>query len=185
METNPIPNSQPDPQYAPQPTAPKNNRTIIIVVVAIIALCCCCAAAIGGYYGYQAYVAGKQAVDSFKDFEIPDGAPSIPNMPGDSSDPDSSDTPAAPDFNFDQFAPKGGLGDDTTRITAWAIVQFSGILSGCSTPMVDDTTIAVTQQPDSSGVWREDWDVNCGDNTRKTFHLKFTPQDGSVNVEIE
>ncbi|MCZ2126200.1 MAG: hypothetical protein LC099_00305 [Anaerolineales bacterium] len=189
METNPVPNPQPTPQYAPPSAPPKNNRALIIVVVAVVLLCCCCVTAIGGYYGYKGYVAAKQAKEDFQNFKMPDGTPFIPSMPGGPSDPDNPNNPDNPDtqnYNFDEFAPKGGRADDVTRITAWTIVQFGGLLSGCTAPTVDGTTISVTQEPDSSGVWREDWNVNCGDNTTKMFHLKFTPQDdGMTNVEIE
>ena len=36
----------------------------------------------------------------------------------------------------------------------------------------------------ASGEWREDWNVNCGDGTFKTFPLTFTSQGGVINVTV-
>lgn len=167
METNPVPQ-----------TEPKNNRNIIIGVVVALVLCCCClVTAVGGYYGYQAYVAAQQAVEDFQDFEIPT------TVPFDPGDPNA--TPFSPGFDDSGQLPAGGLADEETRLFAWASVQLVGIMSGCDTPTAEGTVIAVTQQPDASGVWREDWTVNCGDGTTMTFPIKFTPENGIVNVEVE
>lgn len=168
METNPV-----------QQAEPKNNRNLIIGVVVAVVLCCCClVTGVGGYYGYQAYIAAQQAVEDFQDFEIPE----IPTtVPFDPSNPDSSD----PSFDYSGDLPEGGLADQETRVFAWASVQLVGIMSGCSTPTVEGTTITVTQQPDASGVWHEEWNVNCGDGTTKAFPIKFTPENGIVNVEVE
>lgn len=102
----------------------------------------------------------------------------------------ATDTPfksveAAPSFDTSGEIPAGGLADEETRIFAWASVQLVGIMSGCNTPTVEGTTITVTQQPDASGVWHEDWNVDCGDGTTMTFPIKFTPENGIVNVEVE
>ncbi|MCK6585102.1 MAG: hypothetical protein L6Q49_18550, partial [Anaerolineales bacterium] len=93
---------------------------------------------------------------------------------------------AAPSFDTSGEVPEGGLSDEETRFVAWASVQLVGIMSGCSTPTVEGTTIIVTQQPDASGQWREEWNVKCGDGTFKAFPLVFTPDSsGFVNVEVE
>ena len=60
-----------------------------------------------------------------------------------------------------------------------------GIMSECTSPTVEGTTISVIQQPDASGVWREEWNVNCGDGTFKAFPLTFTPENGIVNVTVD
>jgi hypothetical protein len=52
---------------------------------------------------------------------------------------------------------------------AWASVQLVGIMSGCTAPTVEGTTITVTQEPDGAGVWREEWNVNCGDGTSSSL----------------
>lgn len=167
METNQVPQAE-----------PKNNRnTIIGVVIAVVLCCCCVVTGVGGWYGYQAYIAAQQAVEDIQDFPIPTDIPFVP------SDPNS--TEVAPNFDFSGDMPSGGLADDETRIVAWASVQLVGIMSDCTTPTVEGTTITVTQQSDASGVWHEEWNVNCGDGTSKAFPLKFTPENGIVNVEVE
>lgn len=171
MDTNPVPQAQ-----------PKNNRTIIIVVVALVLCCCCVVVGVGGYYGYQAYVATRQVVEDIQNIEIPE-IPEIPtDVPFVPGDPNS--TPEIP-FDTSGEVPTGGLADDQTRVFAWASVQLFGILSGCTTPTVEGTTIKVIQEPDANGVWREEWNVNCGDGSFKAFPLTFTPENGTVNVSVD
>lgn len=168
METNPVPQTEP----------PKSNRNVIIGVVVALVLCCCCVVTgVGGYYSYQAYVTAQQAVEDFDNFPIPTDVPFVPGDP--------NATPGSPNFDTSGEVPEGGLADQETRVFAWASVQLIGIMSGCNTPTVEGTTITVSQDPDASGVWREDWNVNCGDGTSKTFPVKFTPENGIVNVEVE
>ncbi|MBN8656731.1 MAG: hypothetical protein J0M11_13430 [Anaerolineae bacterium] len=168
MESNPI----------PQTTAPKNNRNMIIAVVVAVVLCCCCVVTgVGGYYGYQAYVVAQQTVEDIQNLEIPTDVPFVPVDP--------NGDPVIPEFDTSGEIPAGGLADDETRIFAWANVQLVGIMSGCSTPTVEGTTINVIQQPDGAGVWREEWNVNCGDGTFKSYPLTFTPQDGAINVTVD
>lgn len=168
MESNPIPQTG-----AP---APKNNRNVIIGVVAAVVLCCCCiVTAVGGYYGYQAYVAAQQAVEDIQNFEIPTDVPFV----------DPNGNPVVPDFDTSGQVPSGGLADDETRLVAWASVQLIGIMSECSAPTVEGTTISVIQEPDANGVWREEWNVNCGDGTSQSFPLTFTPENGIVNVTVD
>lgn len=160
METNQVPQKE-----------PKSNRNVIIgVVVAVVLGCCCLMTVIGGYYGYQAYVAAQQAVEDIQDFEIPTD---VPFIPGD------------PNFDTSGDIPAGGLADDETRLVAWASVQLVGMMSGCSSPTAEGTTINVIQQPDSAGVWQEEWNVNCGDGTFKALPLTFTPENGIVNVTVD
>ncbi|MEN9564439.1 MAG: hypothetical protein RIR73_2683 [Chloroflexota bacterium] len=168
MESNPI----------PQTTAPKNNRNVIIAVVVAVVLCCCCVVTgIGGYYAYQTYVAAQQAVEDLQDFEIPTDVPFVPVDP--------NGNPVIPEFDTSGEIPVGGLADDETRIVAWASVQLIGMMSGCSAPTVEGTTINVIQQPDGAGIWREEWNVNCGDGTFKAFPVTFTPENGIVNVTVD
>jgi hypothetical protein len=166
---------------SPESSSNKNRNLIIGVVVAIVLCCCCLVTGAAAYYGYQAYVQAQQTINEFQNFEVPE----IPTMiPFDPADPDS--TPFAPEFDFDsEELPEGGLTDTNTRFTAWLSVQIIASVSGCTNPTAQGTTISVTQQPDSNGVWVEEWNVNCGDGTAKPYNVTFTPQSGYVDVEVE
>jgi hypothetical protein len=165
--------------FSPEPQTNSNkNRNLIIGVVVAIVLCCCCAAtAVAGYYGYQAYVETQRAIQEFQNFEIPEIATMMP------FDPENPQE--IPQLDFSDSLPPGGLTDDSTRLTAWYSVQIIAAVSGCASPTVEGTTISVLQQPDASGVWAEEWNVNCGDGTNKPFKVNFTPENGVVNVDVE
>jgi hypothetical protein len=152
-----------------------SNRNIIIAVVVVIILCCCCTVtAVGGYYGYQSYLAAQSAIN---DFAIPTDIPLDPNDPS---------SPSIPLPSFDsKDAPQGGLTDPTTRVTAWTALQIVASVSGCATPTTEGTTIDVIQQPDSNGEWIEEWNVNCGDGSSKPFKVTLTPVNGVVSVNVE
>jgi hypothetical protein len=134
------------------------------------------AAGVGGYYAYKAYIAAQQVVEDIENLDIPTDVPFVPG------DPNS--TPFVPGFDTSGEVPAGGLADENTRLTAWALVQVSAFMSGCATPTVKGTTISVIQQPDANGEWREEWNVNCGDGTFEAFPLTFTPEGGGVNVTV-
>ena len=167
METNPIPQAE-----------PKSNRNLIIGVVVAIVLCCCCVVTgVGGWYGYQAYVAAQQAVEDFQNFEIPE----IPtDVPFDPTNPESN-----PQLDFSGEMPSGGLADDETRLTAWFSVQIIAAISGCNAPTVEGTTITVLEQPDASGNWAEEWNVNCGDGTSQPFRINYTNESGYITPNVE
>ena len=98
-----------------------------------------------------------------------------------------SNSPSIPASNFDVSGevPDGGLGDDATRYTAWLSLQMIGQMSGCDTPTAQSTTISVTQQPDSGGVWAEAWNVDCGNGSFKSYNITFTPKNGAVETTVE
>jgi len=161
----------------PTPKSNSNRNIIIGVAVAVILCCCCVATAAAGYYGYKAYLAAQSTYEDLQNFEIPTGIPSDPNDPN---------SPIIPVPNLDSSAaPQGGLTDDSTRVVAWSTVQIFASLQGCAKPTVEGTIISVKQQPDSSGIWKEVWTVNCGDGTTQPFDLTFTPENGIVNVSID
>lgn len=167
MESNPVPAA-----------GQKSNRNMILyIVLGVLFFCCCISVAVGGYYAYKAYVAAQQVVEDVQNFDIPTDVPFIPVDP--------SGTPVIPDFDASGDIPEGGLADDETRGIAWASLQLIGMMSGCNMPTAEGTTVTVIQQPDASGEWREEWNVNCGDGSYKAFPLTFTPQNGIVNVTVD
>lgn len=168
METNSVPQ-----------TEPKNNRKLIIGIVVAVVLCCCCVATgIGVWYGYQAVA--QQTVQDLQEFEIPDVPTEIPFLP---VDPNS--TEIAPEFDFSGEMPAGGLADDETRLTAWFSVQIIAAISGCNAPTVEGTTITVLEQPDASGNWAEEWNVNCGDGTSQPFKITYANENGYITPNVE
>jgi hypothetical protein len=101
-------------------------------------------------------------------------------------DPNDPTSPSIPIPSLDSSdAPQGGLTDSTTRITAWATLQIVASISGCSTPTAEGSTIKILQEPDSSGIWIEEWDVNCGDGSSQPFKVTLTPENGVVSVNVE
>lgn len=161
------------PPITPSPEAPKSNRNLIIGVVIAVVLCCCCVVTgAAGYYGYQAYVKAQEAVQQFDNIEIPEIPTDIPfdpnNLPTEMGD-----------------VPQGGLSDETTRYSAWLSVQLVGMMSGCEAPSAGTTTIEVTQQPDASGIWKEAWNVDCGNGSFKSYNITFTPENGIVTPTVE
>lgn len=160
---------------------PKSNRNLIIGIVVAVVLCCCCVVTgVGGYYAYQTYVAAQQAVEDLQNLDIPEIPTDVPFNP---LDPNS--TAVAPEFDFSGDMPSGGLADDETRLSAWLQVQIYAAISGCSAPTVEGTTISVTQQPDSSGAWAEEWNVNCGDGTSQSFTVTYSDQNGVITPLVE
>jgi len=70
--------------------------------------------------------------------------------------------------------PSGGLTGDTLRLDVWVKVGAASSALGCM-PDAAQTTIEVTQNPDSSGVWIENWAIACTSGGQKTFEITFTP----------
>ncbi|WKZ34682.1 MAG: hypothetical protein QY332_13760 [Anaerolineales bacterium] len=168
---------------SPPQSGSGTNRNLLIGIVVAVVLCCCCAVtAAGGYYGYQGYVRAQQTFEEFQNFEIPEFPTSVPFDP---NDPNSGADNPLPGFDLSGDVPEGGLADESTRYTAWTSVQFIGFVAGCETPSAEGTTISVLQQPDSNGVWVEEWNVNCGGGTSHPFKIRFTPENGIVNVNID
>jgi|SRR5690606_2344135 len=164
----------------PQANTGPNRNLIIGVVIAIVLCCCCLVTGAVGYYGYQTFLVTQQTFEQFEEFENFELPTSIPNNPFNSTEP-------TPNFEFDlsNDVPAGGLADDEARLTAWFSLQFVAILSECYSPTVEGTTITVIQQPDANGEWREEWNINCGDGTSKPFTVTFTPENGTVNVNVD
>lgn len=176
MEMN---NSTPtqEPSSTSTPGSSPNNRNVIIAVVVALVLCCCCLViGVGGYYGYQAYVKTQETLKEFENLDIPTGVPSMPDLP---------DGTSIPGVDLSSV-PTGGLGDPTTRYTAWLAVQVVAMISDCPTPQAAGTTIEVTSQPDANGEWKETWNIDCGNGSSKPFNITFTPDaNGVVNVNVD
>jgi hypothetical protein len=68
---------------------------------------------------------------------------------------------------------EGGRGDNLLKSDVWkSIIGFYASSRSCTD--VTNTKIEVTQVPDSSGVWQEDWTViACGQT--EILKVKFTP----------
>jgi len=77
----------------------------------------------------------------------------------------------------------GGLSDSTLKTDVWnSIIQVEREQKNCSN--VVSTAIDVTQQPDSNGIWKENWTVDaCGSTI--VFNITFTPKPtGGTNYAI-
>ena len=140
------------------------NRTLLIVIGVI--LLCCCVVAIAAAVAYPTiknYL--NSATSGFQN----------PN-------PDATSQP--PSTNSSTSAPAdGGLGDPTLKGDVWNSILTAESGRGCSD--VVSTAINVAQQPDSSGVWVEDWSANvCGNDA--VFEVTFTPDpQGGTNYDIK
>ena len=76
----------------------------------------------------------------------------------------------------------GGLGDPTLKADVWVSILTAESGHGCSD--VNGTAIDVVQQPNSKGVWIENWTVDaCG--TTSVLKVTFTPDaNGGTNYDI-
>ena len=76
-----------------------------------------------------------------------------------------------------------GLSDPILKTDFWVSIIKAESQHGCAN--VTSTAIDVAQQPDSSGVWVEDWSVNvCGKDT--VFEVTFTPDPkGGTNYNVK
>lgn len=157
-----------DPQNSAISEDKSSNRKLIISIVGVIILgCCCLVTAIGGYYGYQAYVAAKEVVDQAKEiYEIP-------------VNPDDPNSPNVP-IPFTPFseAPEGGLGDERARQFVWVQIPVYYQEANCPAPKAETTEITVITQPNAEGAWQEEWKVDCGNGTFHVFVVDFFTQDG-------
>jgi hypothetical protein len=157
-----------DPQSSAIHEDKKPNRNLIISIVAVLLFgCCCLVVGVGGYYGYQAYVAARETVAEIQEeFEIP----------VDPNDPNSPNVPM-PFMPFSE-SPEGGLGDERAREFVWAQIPIYYQEANCPSPKADTTEITVVTQPNAEGSWQEEWNVDCGNGTFHTFVVDFFTQDG-------
>lgn len=160
----------------PAPVEPKKSNTALIIgIVVVVLLCCCCLLlAVGAYVGRSQFNGGFPGLNSLNSGSpsssgsnasggalVPGGLGTTTNLPG---------------------VPSGGKGDDAQRTTAWGFLVVAAATDGCSTtgPKADSTTINVSQQPDSSGAWQEEWTVTCDSGSTKTYVVAFPSGDANV-----
>ena len=148
----------------------KSNTGLMIGIGAavVVLLCCCVAVIVIAALTLMAPVVGKTFSTINNDIIMT----SMPNLP---ATPDLSGIPTlSPDI-----IPQGGRGDEILRASAWANVLVAASLDGCSyNPKASATTIKVTQEPDSDGLWKEEWTLVCDDGSKKPYDLTFTPSAG-------
>ncbi len=145
----------------PASTEPqKSNKGLMIgigIAVAVL-LCCCCLVVIS--------VAAASLMPLITQS-------SSPTPTYDSEIPDLFTTPSSPSI------PEGGRGDLLLRTDTWGFVLIASATFDCSSnPSAADTTITITQQPDSLGIWEEEWTVPCDDGSKQAFDVTFTPSEG-------
>ncbi len=186
----------------PQPAQRSNRNLVIGIVAAILIFCFCLAAwweksiiveresphffetAESSYKATQhageesphfwetvesSYKATQDATEQTKNVEIPTDIPS-----------EVTSTPGPGDGGL----PQGGRSDDVSRAAAWRTILLTGSIFDCASPTVAGTTIEVVQEPDSSGVWVENWSVACGEGVTKAFTITFAPAGGATNVNV-
>jgi hypothetical protein len=157
-------------QFTPVEQPKKANTGKIIAIVVVVLLCCCCLA-IAAVFLFMGPAVGN--VYSSVNQQLT-AMPELPSMPADPSNPSDVPMPALPS----NLIPQGGLGDDLLRTNTWGYVVTAAAVSGCAATDASQTAIEVLQEPDSSGAWKEQWTVTCGDGSNKSFDVSFTPSPG-------
>jgi len=160
---------------APVNVEPKKSNTgLIIGIVVVVLLCCCCLLIAVG-----AYVARTQYGNSLSGFDTTFSTPDAGSLSSNGSVPGLNTTTNLPGI------PSGGKANDVQRSTAWGYVVVAAATDGCSSsPKADTTTIKVTQDADSSGVWKEEWTVACDDGSKKPYTVTYSPGSGG-NTDIK
>ncbi len=146
----------------PQQVQEKPKSRKIWFIVAGVVLACCVIVALGAVF------AGPVVSSAIQGFlGTPAADASTTALPSDQAL--SAATPEAPSVG----PVDGGRGDDILKTDVWnSIVGFYASSRNCTD--VASTKIDVTQAPDSSGVWQEEWTVlACGETT--VLKVKFTP----------
>ena len=169
----------------PEPQKSNTTRNIVIAIVAVCVLICCCLVLVIGALTLLGPAVGKVYSSINASLESP-------TMPGGFPTMSPKDFPTiSPDMTIPALSdviPTGGKGDETQRASAWGYVIIQASFDGCvmSNPKASDTKISVTQEPDSDGVWVEEWTVNCDGGTSKTYSVTFTPStNGTTDIKVK
>ena len=129
----------------------KNNRTVVIVaIVIVVLLCCCIVLAVAAFFGLKSFQANRLL------------QPNVPTL-----------VPGSGAGN----PPQGGLTDNILRNDTWQYVSAAASAFSCNGDG-SQSSIDVTQQPDSGGVWVERWTVACQGGGEEAFDVTFTPSSG-------
>lgn len=144
------------------------NKTLLIVIGLV--LLCCCVLVIGGFVLapiVQKYL--NNASSGLQNFNP--AATSSPDGGIATNPPTSANGPM-----------NGGLADPKLKADVWN--SLLNAESGKNCTNVTSTAIDVTQQPDSKGVWIENWTVNaCGSTI--VLKVTFTPDpNGGTNYDL-
>ena len=151
-----------------------NQKLIIGIIVVVVICCCCAAAAAGGYYAWQAYQTAQTSINQFQQY---DPSTSIPDN-SNNSQPEIQVPASSGEL------PSGGLTDDLLRRDVWAIISGASTGLGCD-PNGPQSSIEVTQSPDSVGIWTETWTVACNSGGTQAFTVDFVPDpNGGTNYNI-
>lgn len=150
----------PTPQYPPA-EQPKKFPTGLVIGIVVIVLCCCCAIVVLAGLTLMGPVVSNVFSTVNQDLENPT-VPDLPNVP---------EMPTIPA----SLVPQGGLGDEILRADTWAQVAVAAALADCTNPSAGETTIEVTQKPDSGGAWKELWTVSCGSGKTVPVEVEYTP----------
>ncbi len=160
------------------PDAPKKSNTGLIIGIVVVVLLCCCCLLIAGVVAYTRYQAASTFSTINSQLSTPGTIPSVPGTGGGGTGT-VTNLPGIP---------SGGKGDDAQRSAAWAFVLTGAAMDGCSSTGAlkpDTTKISVTEQPDSSGAWKEEWTVTCDSGSAKTYVVAFPSGDANVaNIKV-
>ena len=147
-----------------------------IGAIVVVLLLCCCVVVVIAALTIMGPAVGKvfSTINSNQKFLTP--MPGFPTLSPDSTFPQSPS----------DLIPQGGRGDEIVRASAWGYVIAAGALDGCSyNPKAADATIKVTQEPDSDGIWKEEWTVACDDGSKKPYNVTFTPSaSGGTDIKV-
>lgn len=170
-------------QISPQPS--NTGRNIAIGVGAVVLLLCCCAVIVVAALAIMGPAVGR----TFSSINNSLENPTIPDFPTISPDDfPTLDPDATLPGGAENPIPKGGRGDEIERASAWSFVILQGAFDGCtlSNPKASDMSITIKEEPNSDGVWVEEWTVNCDSGDQKTYTVTFTPDsNGSTDVDVK
>jgi len=145
------------------------NKIPLIIGGVLILLCCCAVAVVAGVYSFMNITSRTQLpVNEFEPYVVTvEGVDESPVQAGGIGVP-----------------PVGGLGNEILKNDTWQVMVPVAIGLGCDQPIGPDSTIKVLQQPDSNGVWIEQWSVSCRSGEVYDFEVTFILDDTGATYTI-